>query len=246
MFLHYKSEIIFNMKKTSVLLLGMAMIFTISCKQKKLEPSQSKSEVLKKEVKEAPNKIVFENLDLILSPFEDLTEFALNKNEKGILESLIIIENINKNSLFEKNLSNGSINILNSKVEQLQDLIKQKKYNQIALASTEIFEFNISNFKNGKEIENQIQIEKLDYMGFKILALLNQDKIDWTVIELTISNAQKDWIELNPKIKDDNLKDTFNYLFKGLLLNAETKDVNMCGILANMDLSLVDVLEKSI
>ncbi|MFZ2283458.1 MAG: hypothetical protein WAV86_06250 [Lutibacter sp.] len=234
------------MKKASILLLGTAMVFTISCQQKKLAPSQSNSEVIKTEVKAAPNKIIFDNLDIILSPFEDMTEFALNKNEKGILESLNKIENANKNSIFEKNLSVGSINLLNSKIAQLQALIKQKNYNQIALASTEIFEFNISNFADGKKIEKQIQIEHLDYMGFKILALLNQDKIDWAAIEQTIDNAQKNWLALNPKVSDGNLKDTFNYLFKGLLLGAEKRDVKMCGILANMNLSLVDVMEKSI
>lgn len=235
------------MKKASILLLGMAMVFTIaSCKQKKLEPTQPKSEVIKKDVKAAPNKIIFDNLDVILSPFEDMTEFALNKNEKGILESLNKIENANKNSIFEKNLSIESVKLLNSKIAQLQELIKQKNYNQIALASTEIFEFNVNNFTDGKKIEKQIQIEHLDYMGFKILALLNQDKIDWAVIEQTISNAQKNWLALNPNINDGNLKDTFNYLFKGLLLGAEKKDIKMCGILSNMTLSLVDVLENSI
>lgn len=235
------------MKKASILLLGMAMVFTIaSCKQKKLEPTQPKSEVIKTDVKAAPNKIIFDNLDVILSPFEDMTEFALNKNEKGILESLNKIENANKNSIFEKNLSIESVKLLNSKIAQLQELIKQKNYNQIALASTEIFEFNVNNFTDGKKIEKQIQIEHLDYMGFKILALLNQDKIDWAVIEQTISNAQKNWLALNPNINDGNLKDTFNYLFKGLLLGAEKKDIKMCGILSNMTLSLVDVLENSI
>lgn len=234
------------MKKASILLLGILVILTISCQQKKLKPAQLNSEVIKTEIKAAPNKIIFDNLDIILSPFEDMTEFALNKNEKGILESLNKIENANKNSIFEKNLSIGSINLLNPKIAQLQELIKQKNYNQIALASTEIFEFNVSNFADGKKIEKQIQIEHLDYMGFKILALLNQDKIDWTIIEQTISNAQKNWLMLNPKVNDINLIDTFNYLFKGLLVGAEKKDIKMCGILANMNLSLVDVLEKSI
>lgn len=234
------------MKKASILLLGITVILTISCQQKKLKPAQSNSEVIKTEAKAAPNKIIFDNLDIILSPFEDMTEFALNKNEKGILESLNKIENANKNSIFEKNLSIGSINLLNPKIAQLQEFIKQKNYNQIALASAEIFEFNVSNFADGKKIEKQIQIEHLDYMGFKILALLNQDKIDWTIIEQTISNAQKDWLMLNPKVNDSNLIDTFNYLFKALLVGAEKKDIKMCGILANMNLSLVDVLEKSI
>jgi hypothetical protein len=234
------------MKKISILSLGLVMIFTISCQQKKSKPSLPKLEVIKKETRVALNKSIFDNLDIILSPFEDMTEYALNKNENGILESLSKVENAHKNSIFEKNLSPGSMPLLNSKIKQLKELIKQKNYNQIALASTEIFEFNVSNFADGNKIEKQIQIEQLDYMGFKILSLLNQDKVDWIIIEQTISNAQKDWLSLNPKVADHNLKDTFKYLFKGLLLVAKKKDIKMCGILANMNLSLVDVLEKNI
>lgn len=234
------------MKKTSIFALVMAMILTTACQQKKLKPTQSNPEVIKTEVKAAPNKVIFNHLDIILSPFEDMTEFALNNNEKGILESMAKVENANKNSIFEKNLSVGSVNLLNSKIENLQELIKQKNYNQIALASTEIFEFNVINFVDGKKIEKQIQIEQLDYMGFKILALLNQDKINWTALEQTISDTQKIWFTLNPKVNDHNLIDTFNYLFKGLHFSAEKKDVKMCEIQANMTLSLVDVLEKSI
>ena len=82
-------------------------------------------------------------------------------------------------------------------------------------------------------------------MGFKILALLNQKKIDWKNIEQTISNVEKEWIALNPSVKDGNLKDSFELLFNGLHLSAENKDVKMGRILASMDLSLVDVLENS-
>ncbi|MFY9153246.1 MAG: hypothetical protein WAO52_14615 [Prolixibacteraceae bacterium] len=234
------------MKKTSILLLGMAMIFTSFGQQNKTMSAQSKSEVAKQKVKVESTKQVFEQLDIILSPFEDMTEFALDKNEKGILESLSKVEQATKESIFKKNLSVENLNLLTPKIGQLKELIKQKKYNEIALASTEIFEFNISNFVDAKRIENQVRIEHLDYMGFKVLALLNQDKIDWAIVKQTIFNVQKEWLALSPKVKDVNLKETFNYLFKGLILSAENNDIKTCEILANMDLTLVDVLELSI
>lgn len=234
------------MKRTSIFLLGMAMISTVFGQQNKTMYTHSKSEVVKKGVKIVSTKQVFEHLDIILSPFEDMTEFALNKNEKGILTSLSKVEKATKESIFEKNLSVENFKLLTPKIGRLKELIKQKKYNQIALASTELFEFNISNFVDGKKIENQIRIEHLDYMGFKVLALLKQDKVNWVIVKQTISNVQKEWLALSPKVKDINLKETFNYLFKGLILSAENSDIKTCEILANMDLTLVDVLEKSI
>ncbi len=234
------------MKKATIFTIGMAMFFIISCQQKKSDSNQSSTETVKSEIKVEPNKKVFENIDVILSPFEDMTEFALENNEKGVKKSLSKIKKAFDNKIFESNLSLENYNILKSKFEHLNELIAQKKYNEVALASTEIFEFNVSNFLDGNKIENQISIEHLDYMGFKILALLNQDKIDWANIELTISKVQKKWIALSPNVADRNLKESFNYLFKGLQLSAKNKDVSMLKILAEMDLSLVDVLENNI
>lgn len=234
------------MKTTTILMLGMASLFFQACDQEKPESNEINKEVeVQTEVKVDSNSIVFENLDQILSPFEDMTEYALNKNDEGILKSLNKVEAASKENIFSKNLKEESIASLNSKMEILKELISKKDYEQIALASTELFEYNTSNFIDTKKIENQIHIEHLDYMGFKVLALLNQKQIDWKNIEQTISNVEKEWIALNPNVKDGNLKDSFELLFNGLHLSAQNKDAKMGEILASMDLSLVDVLENS-
>ena len=94
------------MKNLKILMTGMIMIFIISCQQKKSDTIELKSRVIKNEIKTEPNKVVFDNLDLILSPFEDMTEFALDKNESGIIKSLAKIEDINSKGIFEINLIN--------------------------------------------------------------------------------------------------------------------------------------------
>ncbi len=233
------------MKKTPILLIGMAMIFIFSCQQKKSDSTQSELSSIDSEAKTDPNETVFGNLDVILSPFEDMTEFALEKNRNGILESMSKIEDAASKGFFEQNLTAESVKLLNPKIEILKELISKNNYSQIALVSAEIFDFNISNFADGNKIESQIKIEHLDYMGFKVSALLNQDKIDWGKVKQTVEDTKGIWLTLSPKVKDGNLKGTFDYLFEGLLLSAENKEAKICGILANMDLTLVDVLEKS-
>ena len=69
------------MKKLKSLIMLMVMISIISCQQKKSDTTELKARVIEKEIKTEPNKVVFDNLDLILSPFEDMTEFALEKNK---------------------------------------------------------------------------------------------------------------------------------------------------------------------
>lgn len=235
-----------KMKNRIILALGIVMIFATSCQQKKSDSKQLKTETITNELKVEQNKIVFENLDRVLSPFEDMTEYALNSNKNGILKSMSKVIDVEKKGLFEQNITIEGNQLLKVKLEKLQDLINQDKYAEIAIASADIFEMNINNFIDGKIIENQIQIEHLDYMGFKILALLNQDNIDWDNIVQTIHTTQAVWLSLNPKVKDTNLKDSFDYLFEGLILGTKNKDTKICKILSNMDLSLVDVLENSI
>lgn len=234
------------MKNLKSLMTGMIMIFIISCQQKKSDTIELKSRVIKKEIKTEPNKVVFDNLDLILSPFEDMTEFALDKNKNGIIKSMSKIEEINSKGIFEKNIASQSVLLLKTKIERLKELINHNSYNEIALFSTEIFEFNISNFTDGSKIDNQIQIEHLDYMGFKNLALLNQNNVDWEKLKHITENSQKIWASLSPKVADKNLKDTFDLLFEGLSIGIKNKDVKICRVFSNMDLTLVDVLEKSI
>ena len=238
------------MKTATILMLGMVSLFTLACHQEQSNTSQPKidtikttAEVIKTEADS--NQIVFENLDQILSPFEDMVEFALDKNDEGILNSLNKVEKAVSENFFTKNLTPESIKLLSPKIEILNGFIKQKNYEQIALTATDIFEYNISNFVDTKKIENQIRIEHLDYLGFKILSMLNQEKIDWKNIQPIILGVQKEWITLSPQVKDNNLKDSFDYLFKGLQLSVQNKDTQMGEILASMDLSLVDVLENS-
>lgn len=233
------------MKKTAILMLGFVLVVSQSCQQKKAKDNQIKVETVNNEVKADPNKMVFDHLDQILSPFEDMTEFALNKNEEGILKSLAKIETATKESVFANNLDSESLSGLNPKIEMLKIVIKEKNYTQIALISTEIFKYNVTNFVDAKKIENQVRVEHLDYMGFKVLALLSQDNIDWLTIDQTVLNAQQEWQVLEIKVTDNNLKESFNFLFEGLYLSVKNRDVKMGEILAAMDLSLVDVLENS-
>lgn len=46
-------------------------------------------------------------------------------------------------------------------------------------------------------------------------------------------------------VTDNNLKDSFNFLFKVLYLSAKNYDIKMGEILTAINFSLVDVLENS-
>lgn len=218
------------MKKTTILVIGVIMVLFQTSAQTRVKT----------------NTNPYESLDQILSPFEDMTEYALDANYEGVNRSISKVETLQKKAIFKANILNGNLETLNPKINALKEAAKQKNYKKVALIATAIFEYNISNFKDASKIKNQIKIEHMDFMGFETLALLNQDNINWEKIETTVLNVKMKWKALSLNVKDPNLKASFNFLFKGLLLSSKHKDVKMTEILASMDLSLVDVLEKSI
>ncbi|HHH53809.1 MAG TPA: hypothetical protein ENK91_09140 [Bacteroidetes bacterium] len=238
------------MKKTAVLLaaLTLILVFCHACTQQKAnkETVMQNTTPKKDVVKTSPTDSIFKNLDQTLSPFEDLTEFALSKNDKGIEKSLGKIENALKNNTFKQNLKPESIAELTKKIATLKKYSTTKDYTKTALTSAEIFNHNVSNFKDAGKIANQIKIEHLDYLGFKILALIAQKNINWNEIAQSTTAVETIWKELATNVKDPNLKASFDLIFKGLHLSAKEKNKKMLDIFANINLDLVDVLENTL
>ncbi len=234
-------------EKIIILSTAIILVFSQACTQQKTKNQDvtQKTAPKKEFVKTNPKDAIFKNLDHTLSPFEDLTEFALSKNDKGIEKSLGKIETDLKNNIFKQNLNPESITELTKKIASLKTYFSVKDYANTALTSAEIFNYNVSNFKDASKIKNQIKIEHLDYLGFKILALIDQNNIDWEEIEHTTISVEEVWKNLSTNVKDSNLKASIDLLFEGLHLSTKEKNKKMLDIFANMDLDLVDVLENS-
>lgn len=188
---------------------------------------------------------VYQKLDRILSPFEDMTEYALDNNSIGITKAMNRINRSQKNQFFKQGLTEKSYAAFIQKTNKLQQFVNQNDYKQISLLSANIFKFNISHFIYADQLRRQLRIEHLDYMGYYVLALLKQDKVDWETITKAIKLGNANWALLRQEVKDSNLKDTFDQLFSGLQLSVKQKNPETAKIFASMDLSLVDVLEGS-
>ena len=182
-------------------------------------------------------------LDKVLSPFEDMTEYALNKELDGMKKGYKNIENIEDNALLKQTIPANKLNELSKNIETLETLIDNAQYSKVALLSSQMFNDSVTNFKYTSKIKEQLHIEHLDYMGFRILALLSTKNPDFTQISDAISNAKNNWNAIKGKIKDENKVEAFDLLFQGLDHSLQIKDKKMLNILAQMDLALVDVVE---
>jgi len=182
-------------------------------------------------------------LDKVLSPFEDMTEYALDKELDDMKKGYKNIENIEDNALLKQTIPANKLNELSKNIETLETLIDNAQYSKVALLSSQMFNDSVTNFKYTSKIKEQLHIEHLDYMGFRILALLSTKNPDFTQISDAISNAKNNWNAIKGKIKDENKVEAFDLLFQGLDHSLQIKDKKMLNILAQMDLALVDVVE---
>jgi len=185
-------------------------------------------------------------LDRVLSPFEDMTEYALARDISGMKKGYKNIEKIEDNALLKQTISSTALRILSQNIENLETYIDNADFSQVALLSSNMFNNSVTNFKYKNNIQDQIHIEHLDYMGFRLLALLNAKNTDYTQMSKIITNAKINWNAIKEKVKDENSVDAFNLLFQGLEESVRTKNSVMIKILAELDLALVDVIEKKI
>jgi hypothetical protein len=186
-----------------------------------------------------------QDLDLLLSPFEDMTEYALNNDKANMQKGYAQILKLETNKKIMNSITPDAVKKLKKNIKKLGRYIDKGEYINTALTSNEIFYDNATNFKNKSSIADQIHIEHLDYMGFRLLALAQMQDIDYIQMKSAVTQAQTEWIAIKDKIDDKNSVDAFNLLFSALQLSIKHKDSKMIQILASMDLALVDVIEKN-
>ncbi len=184
------------------------------------------------------------SLDKVLSPFEDITEYSIDQNQKGLLNSVNQIKKLQADKTFQENIEQKSMKELDQKIALLNKFISEKNYAKSSLVSTEIFKYNIDHFKLRESVKEQIDIENLDYMGFEIIALTNQNDIDYAKINQILLQAKKSWGVFSSRVKDKNMVDAFALLLSGLDTSIKQKNNPIIKTFANLDLALVDVLEK--
>ena len=89
-----------------------------------------------------------------------------------------------------------------------------------------------------------VQVAQLDYVGFKVNALLASNSVDWTRIADTVREAQTWWTAIEPHTSDATLKEAMNRTLLGMKEATDRKDAKVMHFTADMELILVDGLES--
>ena len=83
----------------------------------------------------------------------------------------------------------------------------------------------------------------LDYVGFKVNALLASSSTNWSQIADTVREAQAWWRAIEPHASDATLKEAMNRTLLGMKEALDQKDAKVMHFAADMELILVDGLE---
>lgn len=182
------------------------------------------------------NTILFD----AMSPYEDLTEYALDQNKEGIDQTIKSLDGLVdklKNKLSKKAIQNLSENI--EKIKIAKDNVDFPKIALYAVDSYKAIseELDTSTLKIPKEVVI------LDYIGFKLLALLKQQNVDWNLIKITSNEGVSQWENIRIQTSDKPLRNVMDTAIQGIQVAVNSKNMDMLRFAAQVDLDLVDLLE---
>jgi hypothetical protein len=174
------------------------------------------------------------------SPLEDLTEFALASNTRGIRQALKAYGD--QAAAVNKVLSVPGRREMASLLAAIRRAESKGDNQEVALNSVEAYRVLVESLDpNGLVVPTQVS--KLDYVGFKLKVLLAASPPDWPAIQTTIEAAGRHWHELEPRVGDKGLRDAVKTVLAGLHQATGAKNAEMAVFAAQMDLALVDLLE---
>jgi hypothetical protein len=89
-----------------------------------------------------------------------------------------------------------------------------------------------------------VQVAQLDYVGFKLKALLSASSVNWAQVSETVREASTWWSAIEVHTADATLKEAMNRTLLGMKEAADQKDPKVMNFAADMELILVDGLES--
>jgi hypothetical protein len=176
------------------------------------------------------------------SPFEDLVEYALAKNDGGISKSMTVVDG--DAAAVRRVLPAAAVAHYDTMLRALHTAAGAGMHHAAAMDAVELYRLLIDNLEAGN-LKVPREVSLLDYAGFKmhVLAAAPQPP-DWRAMRRTAEEASGWWSVIRPRVSDRGLRDAFDSTVRGLREAARDADLAMVAFAARIDLDLVDLLES--
>lgn len=199
---------------------------------------------------------------LIFAAFSAVAARAAHSKVDALYQASEIAEQLSENAptinaaTFAKSMSN--INELNPQLSALLPTAQKKAFDaladgirhawttgdrsNLAIQSIEAYRLLQEAVPRGTQAI-PVQVAQLDYVGFKLNALLTSGSTDWTRVANTVQEAKTWWTAIEPHTSNATLKEAMNRSLLGMKDAVDQKDAKMMHFAADMELILVDELE---
>ncbi|MDB6030826.1 MAG: hypothetical protein JWM16_1164 [Verrucomicrobiales bacterium] len=175
------------------------------------------------------------------SPYEDMVEFALNKNDAGIAKSL---NSAKKQAAAVRDaLPAAATAKFEMMLEGLQKTAAAKERYSVATSAVEMFRLLIDGLQ-ADNLKVPKEVSLLDYAGFKLKVLAAAPQPDWSAMREIAGDAATWWAAIKAKVTEKALRDAVNTTVKGVQQAGKLEHLPMLVFAAQMDLDLVDLLES--
>ena len=182
-----------------------------------------------------------EVLSEAMSPYEDLTEYAMDRNGDATRAAIERLDTTDK--ALEEAISGKALEHLKDNLVKMKTALVIPDYGTIALRAVDSYKTLVQGLNTSK-LKVPVQVAMLDYAGFRLEALLMQKDVDWDAAGEAVRRAQDDWKAISVKVTNVGLTDTMDTDIQGLVTAVGSKNVEMLRFAAKMDLALVDLLEN--
>lgn len=181
--------------------------------------------------------------DILLSaasPFEDLTEYALAANAKGM--KLALKAYTDQASGVSAVLDAKARKDMGALIAAIEKAQSQGDDETVALKSVEAYRILVESL-DANTLTVPVQVSLLDYAGFKFEVLLHARSTDWTALKKVAEEAKQNWAAIKPRVTDKGLRDALNTAIMGMYKACTEKNTGMALFAAQIDLALIDLLE---
>ncbi len=176
------------------------------------------------------------------SPFEDMTESALAKNDASITANLASAEK--HTTALSDVLPTPAAALFRSSMETIRKAAAAGDHQALAMNAVEVFRLLIEN-TDATSLTVPREVSLLDYAGFKLHVLAAAPQPDWKAMRQLTNDAATWWSAIRAKISGHALRDAFDSTVRGLQAAGKAEHLPMLDFAAQMDLDLVDLLEAS-
>lgn len=175
------------------------------------------------------------------SPFEDMTEFALDDNVAGIDRASKTYSG--QSARVDAVLSPGQRGRLHARIAAIAKARGIADNAAIAMNAVEAYGILVGALRPAG-MKVPAEVARLDYAGFKLKVLMHGASKDWPAARAVAQGADVDWSAVKARVTDKGLRDAMDVATQGMQQATASSNAGMAGLAADIDLALVDLLER--